>query len=123
MKNRITELKKAIFEYYFKLVFSHETIKIYELRRELNSHAFRVFSFLCNKGLDEMCMTQAQVLGFCQEFPKQLNKNSTFALLRMELDFYVADLTSIKEGRFVSAHTLDTSSVDSKKQKIIVLNT
>ena len=120
MENSIVELKKAIFEYYFKLVFSHETMEVYELRHDLNSSAFHIFSFLCEKDLKEMCATQAEIFGFCQKLPEELNENPISALLEMDLDYYVIDLASGKEGMSAVIHTIDVSSVKNKKQRIII---
>ncbi len=114
------DLKKEMFKHYFKLISSNEMVEIYELRHEINASAFRVFSFLSNKELGELCMTREQVLEFCEEFPDKIDANSSFTLLEMELDYYVADITSRKNGIFLQANAIDTSHVDKKGQRIVI---
>lgn len=113
-------MKEGLFDYYFKCVFPREKIKIYELRHELNVCAFLVFSFLRDEGLDRICMATEQALKFCQEFPLEFEKNSTYVLLKLESDFYLVDIAEKKNEMFVSAHSLDKALVVRKGQRIIV---
>lgn len=81
------------------------TMNIYELKQ--NATFLQMFSSL-NEDLNKLCLTQSQIVNFCQKNQKHLSQNGpTFFLFKEGNKFFVAKVDVFSDGLSVHVYHLE----------------
>ena len=79
------------------------TIQVYEMAK--NANYSQMFGSL-NDDLDSLCLTQNQIIRFCEKYPSHLRQDgdATFFLFKENGKYFVAFVRMFSDGLFVNVH-------------------